>query len=233
MGRLSIVAVLALSLLGSSAAFATVIYEEVTNLNDLPINPPYPILALNSGTNSVIGVASVSADAVDNFAFSIPVGAKLTSITYSFTINAFIRGGASLTDAVSGFLLVSGDGTGPLPASILAAQNIDMLPGLCSPLVPGSCAAALTEVILIEAALPMTAGIYSFEQRALTVNDPEFVSWVSRYQVDLVVAGADATPTPVPEPGTLLLVGSSLAGLAGLAHRRRRKKEGDICSRGF
>ena len=191
MKRLVIVVVLALFLLGSSTAFAAVLYEEVTNLDDLPINPPYPVLALSPGTNSVIGRTSFCSDAVDNFAFSIPAGNRLTSITYSFTSSAFIRGGATLTEATSGFLLVSGDGTEPLPGSLLAAQNIDMLPGLCSPLVMqcGPTSPNAVTVTLFARPLPLIAGIYSFEQRALTVNAPEFICWISHYQVDLVVVG--------------------------------------------
>ena len=191
MKRLVIVAVLALFLLGSSTAFAAVLYEEVTNLDDLPINPPYPVLALSPGTNSVIGRTSFCSDAVDNFAFSIPDGNRLTSITYSFTSSAFIRGDATLTEATSGFLLVSGDGTKSLPGSLLAAQNINMLPGLCSPLVMqcGPTSPNAVTVTLFASPLPLIAGIYSFEQRALTVNAPEFICWISHYQVDLVVVG--------------------------------------------
>jgi hypothetical protein len=104
-----------------------------------------------------------------------------------------------------------------------------MLPGLGLPFVPGSCDDSVA-VALFADALPLTAGIYSFEQRALTVNDPEFVTWLSHYQVDLVVEGTDGA-APVPEPGTLVLVGSGLAGLGGLAHRRRRNKKGSISRR--
>lgn len=218
MKRLVIVASLALLLLGPSRGLAAVIYEEVTNLDDLPIDAPYPVLALAPGTNSVLGGTSISADTVDSFAFSVPDGFHLESVTYSFTSTAFIRGSGSLTEAMSGLSLVSGDGTLPQPGSLLDVQNLDMVQGLCSPFGTGttcgpSSPSAVT-VTLFEDGLPRNVGVYSIEQRALTVNDPGSVSWSSRYRIDLVVV--------VPEPGkkTLLLVGLGLAALAGAARRK-------------
>jgi hypothetical protein len=216
MKRFVITASVALLLLGPSTGLAAVVYEEVTNLDDLPIDPPYPVLPLAPGTNSVLGGTSFSADGVDSFAFSVPDGFQLASITYSFTSMAFIRGSGSLTEATSGFSLVSGDGTAPQPGSLLDVQNVDMVPGLCSPFVMpcGPSSPSAVTVTLFEDALPRNAGIYSIEQRALTVNDPGSVNWASRYRIDLVVV--------VPEPGkkTLLLVGAGVAALAGVARRR-------------
>ena len=208
-----IAASLALLLLRPSTGLAAVIYEEVTNLDDLPIDAPYPVLALARGTNSVLGGTSFSADAVDSFAVSVPTGFQLTSITYSFTSSAFIRGGGSLTEAISGLSLVSGDGTAPQPGSLLDVQNLDMVPGLCSPFVTtcGPSSPSAVTVTLFEDALPRDAGIYSIEQRALTVNDPGLVNWTSRYRIDLEV---------VPEPGRPLLVGAGLVALAVVARRR-------------
>jgi hypothetical protein len=207
MKRFVIVASLALLLAGPSRAHAAVIYEEVTKLDDLPIDAPYPVLALALGTNSVLGGTSFNSDAVDSFAVSVPDGLQLASITYTFTSAAFIRGGGSLTQAVSGLSLVSGDGTAPQPGSSLDVQNLDMIPGLCSVFVmtcgPSSPSAAT--VTLFEDALPLGAGIYSVEQRALTVNSPELINWTSRYRIDLVV---------IPEPGALLLGGAAIASLA-------------------
>lgn len=213
MRRLVAAAVLA-CWLGSPAA-ATVVYEELTNLDDLPIDPPYPVLALGPGTSSVIGYTAINADAVDGFAFSVPAGHRLRAIVYAFTTSAVSRGGLSLTEAISGFLLVAGDGTAPLPGALLAAQNLDMLPGLCSPFLGpcGPASSSAVAVALFADALPLEAGLYALEQRALTVNDPAFVSWSSQYRIDLVVPEAEAG----------LLHGTSLAALTALARRRRRR----------
>ena len=208
-----IAAALAVLLLGPSKGLAAVVYEEVTNLDDLPIDAPYPVLALAPGVNSVLGGTSFSADAVDSFAVSVPAGRQLASITYSFTTSAFIRGGGSLTLAVSGLSLVSGDGTEPQPGSLLDVLNVDMVPGLCSPFVTtcGPSSPSAVTVTLFENALPRDAGIYSIEQRALTVNDPGLVNWSSRYRIDMVV---------VPEPGKPLLVGAGLAAVAVVSRRK-------------
>jgi MYXO-CTERM domain-containing protein len=197
-------------------AAAAVVYEEVTNLDDLPIDPPYPVLPLSLGSNSVLGSTSINADAVDSFAVSVPEGLQLASVTYVFTSSALIRGGATLTNAVSGFSLVAGDGSAPQPGSLLANQNLDMIPGLCSPFVTPPCgpsSASAVSVPLFEEALPQGAGIYSVEQRALTVNDPELITWSSRYRIDLVV---------VPEPQALPL--AAIGALAACARRRRRSR---------
>jgi hypothetical protein len=200
-------------LAGPSSVLADVIYEEVTNLDDLPIDAPYPILPLSPGTNSVLGGTSFGADAVDCFAFSVPHGFQVASIGYTFTTGAFIRGGSSLTLAVSGFSLVSGDGTAPQPGSLLKAQNVDMVPGLCSPfaMTCGPSSPGAVTVALFDDALPLGPGVFSVEQRALTVNDPGLVNWTSDYRIDLVVVVAE------PGRGTLLLVGAGLAALAGIA----------------
>ena len=160
----------------------------------------------------MIGRTSFSGDAVDNFAFSIPSGSTLASITYLFTSSAFIRGSATLTNAMSGFVLVMGDGTAPQPGSVLATQNLDMIPGLCSVLVMpcGPTSPNAVTATLFANALPLGAGIYSFEQRALTNNAPEFISWGSHYEVRLDV---------VPEPGSLVLFALALAVLVGYRAR--------------
>jgi hypothetical protein len=212
MKRFVIAASLAFLLSVPPPAPAAVLFEEVTNLDDLPIDPPYPVFALALGTNSVLGQTSFNSDAVDSFAVSVPDGLGLASITYTFTASAFIRGDGSLTEAVSGLSLVVGDGAAPQPGSLLDLQNVDMVPGLCSPFVEpcGPSSPSAVTVTLFESALPLGAGIYSVEQRALTVNDPEFINWTARYRIDLVVV-------PETESGALI----PAAVIAWLAHRRR------------
>lgn len=212
MRRLAIAVSLGLLLAGASPALAAVLYEELTNPDDLPTDPPYPLFALAVGTNSVIGRTSFNSDAVDIFAISLPDGLELASIAYTFTSSASIRGDHSLTEAVSGLSLVSEDGPALQPGSLPAVENVDMLPGLCSPLVTpcGPSSASAVTVTLFEDALPLGAGTYSVQQRALTVNDPEFVNWTSRYRIDLVV---------VPETDSASVVAA--AAIAWLVRRRR------------
>lgn len=214
MKALLIAAALAVFLAASQTGLAAVVYEEVSNQNDLPIDPPFPLLALAPGTNSVLGSTSFSGDAVDSFAFTVPDGQPLTSISYTFTTSAVSRGGVPLTLAVSGLELASGDGSAPLPGSLLANQNLDMVPGLCSPFVTPPCgpeSASAVTVVLFATALPVGAGVYNVVQRALTVNDPDFVTWGSRYRIDLVV----------PEAGGLPLAAS--ATLAAIARWKRSR----------
>ena len=214
MTRFVLAAAIALLLSGPSPAQSAVLHEELTNLDDLPTDPPYPVFSLAVGTNSVIGRTSFDSDAVDIFAISLADGLELTSITYTFTSSAFIRGDHSLTEAISGLSLVSGDGNAPQSGSLPAVQNVDMLPGLCSPLVTpcGPSSPSAVTVTLFDDALPLGAGTYSVQQRALTVNDPEFINWTARYRIDLIV---------VPETDTASLIPAVV--IAWLAHRRRTR----------
>jgi hypothetical protein len=203
-------------LLAPSVGVAAVVYEEIGNQNDLPIDPPYPLIQLAEGTNSVLGRTSFSGDAVDSFAFSVPPGFQVESIAYVFTTASVTRGGASLTQAVSGFSFVTGDGSAPQPGSLLSGENVDMVPGLCSPFAGpcGPSSPSAVTVPLFEDALPRRAGVYSVEQRALTVNDPELVTWSSNYSIDLEVV--------VPEPAGALLAAAGLVVLAGTARSKTR-----------
>jgi hypothetical protein len=64
MRRFLIAASFAFFVAAPTPARADVVYEEVTNLDDLPIDAPYPVFALDLGTNSVRGHISFSSDAV-------------------------------------------------------------------------------------------------------------------------------------------------------------------------
>jgi hypothetical protein len=72
----------------------------------------------------------------------------------------------------------------------------------------GSSSARAVAVPLFEDALPRSEGVYSIEQRALPANDPELVTWSSRYRIDLVV---------VPEPPALASAAVAAIAVAALA----------------
>ena len=68
----------------------------------------------------------------------------------------------------------------------------------------------------------------------ITINtrNPSFDDNI--FYASLVVNGLASTeplPGPIPEPGTVILMGIGLAGLVGVAARRRRKKTGIIASK--
>ncbi len=57
------------------------------------------------------------------------------------------------------------------------------------------------------------------------ICDPSFFDGCEASTTEsFLVRGAGAAPTPVPEPGTLLLLGSSLVSLGATAWRRRHRR---------
>jgi len=67
------------------------------------------------------------------------------------------------------------------------------------------------------------AGIYTLEYRVANALDSEFDSYAL---FDAAETGSGDPPgDPVPEPGTLLLIGTGLAGLAGYGKLRRSRKK--------
>ena len=193
------VLLLALSLFGvaSSATATPVSYSEAVS-GDLSSLAPYTTLLFDVGLNTVSGSNQLSGGNFDDFVFTIPTGTTLTNITFAATTTAT----ANTQGATLGYGLYS------FPSdTFLESLFIELLP---SPL-------SLTTAF--DALLPLPAGTYHIDNNsrggsALT-GAP---NWSTEYQWSFQV---DSPTTPVPEPASLLLLGSGLAGV--LHHLRRRK----------
>lgn len=147
---------------------------------------------------------------------------------------ATLEGGAStvnLTDPGTGRWLFAG---GPSSDGWLQRQaqpdDKGYVIGGCQPLVPNFFATSPTtprypyETGYFTTCGPDASVLFTFTTREFTFTDTTSFSILgTEYELGYCTSGADCPTTVTPEPGTLLLLGSGLAGLGGWARRRRQR----------
>ena len=174
----------------------------------VPIDPP----ALNLSLITVMGPAA-------NTAGTVPGAMGNDAIA-----NLFFTGGAAAGAVPLEYIGGGGTGmgiVGGVPVTIVGAVWTNL--GVTSPTDVRTVMIATTA-----AGIPMTVTASAFDNRqhgngrgTVQLVAPAFAKIFGGVLGTLPVIGVLTIDVPTPEPGTLLLVGGGLVGLAGLGRRQR------------
>jgi hypothetical protein len=187
MKRRFFIALLMLVLSWSVPALAVpFLYDESVSGDLTCQNPPCATtFPFDIGTNIIKGTVSNGAANTDSFSFSIPAGAVLTSVTYSWTVSGI----PTVTVADTGYALT------PNTSSFAGTESINLVTDTS----PKS---------LFDSKLPLGAGTDALFQTNLGGTGGEV--WTAVYEIDLQVDPV----REVPEPPTLLPLAVGVAALA-------------------
>lgn len=154
---------------------------------------------LESGDNTVSGTMGTS-DQDDSFYFTLSDGMKLTGIRMDFFLTDYSDNGDSFKMAKTWWDLRDKAGTIYFTAG---AAGIDMLGN--------------NSHVFTKEDIDITPGNYEMANGiGYMDNDPWMASYTLHFQVN-------STAAPIPEPTTILLLGTGLVGLAIIARKKMEK----------
>jgi hypothetical protein len=121
--------------------------------------------------------------------------------------------------------IFAGDFTARFPSG---ARDVSFISGFWDTVNSGEIQVFDRANVLLGTFTNTTTGVqaFNFDSLGAIINQPDLVIGAISFNSLADPAGADIdnlTFSPVPEPATLLLLGSSLAGLGGVAWRRKRR----------
>ena len=189
----------------SAGTAAPITYSEAVS-GDLGSSlPASTVFALDAGVNTVSGTFAFTLTGGlerDSFAVSVPVGMELTGISLAFTTTL----AGTTTIAEMSFILDDGNVIPSFPFP--GFDNIDVL--------------GTSPVNVFTSALPVGTGTYGIFHNGGQIFGTGFTA---DYTWSMTVA-----PTPVPEPASLVLLGSGLCGVLVRRYRQQRRPPSPVVS---